>query len=129
MAKRPQPVVSIGDRLRLQRVEKLNKGLREMARFLDIAPAHLTDIENGRRNPSEDLLVRIAAAYQMPVPDLRSAFSKPESIVEEIASDSPTEAEKVPMLLRSTRGMTPAQYDELIRQAKKITGKKGSAEK
>ena len=50
----------IGDILRRQRTEVLGKGLREMARQLGTAPAHLTDIEHGNRSPSEGLLVKIA---------------------------------------------------------------------
>lgn len=122
MAKRPSPAsLPIGERLRLQRIETLGMGLREMARFIEVAPAHLTDIENARRTPSEDLLVRIARAYQFPEADLRSAFSKPESIVSEIASENPVAAEKVPLLLRTARGLTADQWDRLIKQAKKLS--------
>lgn len=122
MAKRTASAsLSIGEKLRVQRVEVLEKGLREMARFLDIAPAHLTDIENGRRSPSEELLVKLAKAYKLPEPDLRSGFAKPETIVSELASESPIAAEKVPELLRSARGLTAEQWDRLIKQARKIS--------
>ena len=127
MAKRaltPQP---IGERLRLKRVETLGKGLREMARALDIAPAHLTDIESGRRSPSEELMLRMATAYQVPEHELRSAFSKPDAIVHEIASESPTSSEKVPQLLRSVRGLSAEQYDRLIQQARKLPREKGAS--
>jgi transcriptional regulator with XRE-family HTH domain len=98
-----------------------------MARQLDIAPAHLTDIESGRRNPSEDLLLRIATAYQMPEHDLRSAFSKPDSIVQEIASASATESQMIPQLLRSVRGLSVQQYEHLIQQARKLPKEKGGS--
>jgi len=39
----------IGDRLRMHRVDVLAKGLREMAKRLDVSAPHLTDIEYGRR--------------------------------------------------------------------------------
>ncbi len=122
MAKRPASArLPIGERLRLQRVETLGMGLREMARFIEVAPAHLTDIENGRRSPSEDLLVRMAKAYKLPEADLRSAFSKPDSVVSEIASENPIAAEKVPLLLRTARGLSAEQWDRLIKQAKRIS--------
>ncbi|MEK6703186.1 MAG: helix-turn-helix domain-containing protein [Planctomycetota bacterium] len=127
MAKRQPIQLPIGERLRHQRVGTLGKGLREMARQLDIAPAHLTDIESGRRNPSEDLLLRIATAYQMPEHDLRSAFSKPDSIVQEIASASATESQMVPQLLRSVRGLSVQQYEHLIQQARKLPKEKGGS--
>lgn len=127
MAKRrPQPE-PIGEALRGRRVEILKKGLREMARHLDIAPAHLTDIENGRRNPSEELLVKMAVAYGVPEADLRAGFGRPEAIVSEVASESPVNAEKVPAFLRTARGLTPDQWDKLIEQAKRMS--KGGEER
>lgn len=128
MGKRQSPQLSIGERLRQQRVEKLRKGLREMARLLDTAPAHITDIESGRRSPSEDLLLRMAAAYQVPEHELRSGFSKPDAIVQELASESPTASEKVPELLRSARGLSAEQYDKLIQHARKISKEKGGSD-
>lgn len=77
MAKKSSQPESIGDVLRARRVEVLKKGLREMARQLDIAPAHLTDLETGRRSPSEELLVRLAQAYGVPVAELRAGWKRP----------------------------------------------------
>ncbi len=34
--------------------------LREFARLLDVSPTHLSDVENDRRVPSEELLTQIA---------------------------------------------------------------------
>ena len=119
----------IGDVLRRQRTEVLGKGLREMARQLGTAPAHLTDIEHGNRSPSEALLVKIARAYEIPEAQLRSAWSKPDEIVEEIASQDATAAAKVPELLRSARKFSPSQWDALIDAAKKLASeKKGKAD-
>lgn len=92
-----------------------------MARILDIAPAHLTDIEKGRRAPSEELLVRIQKHYKLDEATLRSGWNKPQSIVEEVASQDRTTAAKVPEFLRTARGLTSEQWDRLIRQAKKMT--------
>ena len=113
----PQP---IGEVLRTQRVEVLGKGLREMAGLLNIAPAHLTDIEKARRAPSEELMLRIAELYRLPLADLRSGWSKPDAIVKEIASQDPTTAVKVPEFLRKARNLTPEQWDTLIQQASKM---------
>ena len=91
--KQPPP---IGEVLRTRRVEVLRKGLREMARLLNIAPANLTDIEKGRRNPSEGLLKRISELYGIAEPELRAGWSKAEGVVEEVATQDATTAEKVP---------------------------------
>ncbi len=117
----------IGDVLRRQRVEVLKKGLREMAGELDIAPAHLTDIEKGRRTPSEDLLVRIVRNYRIPEARLRAGWSRPDTVVAEIASQDAVTAEKVPEFLRTARKLTPEQWDQVIDQVRRMSpGKRGS---
>ena len=58
---------TLGDYIRELR-DKQDLSLREFARRLgDISPAHVSDIENGRRNPSPDLLARIADVLAVPV--------------------------------------------------------------
>ena len=54
-----QSPVPIGETLRQRRVEVMEKSLRDTAKRLQITPAHLSDLENGRRTPSEELLLRI----------------------------------------------------------------------
>jgi transcriptional regulator with XRE-family HTH domain len=114
----------IGDVLRTRRVETLKKGLREMARILTIAPAHLTDLEKGRRSPSEDLLKRISLAYGIPEAELRSGWQRADIVVAEVANQDATTAEKVPEFLRTARKLTSEQWDSLIGQAKRLTGDK-----
>ena len=114
---------NVGELLRKQRIEVLNKGLREMAKLLDIAPAHLTDLEKGRRTPSEDLLVRMTKQYDIDEATLRAGWSKPDEIVSEVASQDPTTAAKVPQFLRNARRLNPRQWDELIEQARRMSGK------
>jgi len=116
----PEP---IGDRLRRQRVEVLNRGLRQTAADLDIAPAHLTDIEKGRRSPSEALLIRIAKIYTIDEQLLRKAWGKMNSVVGEVFAESDTNAEKVPEFLRTARDLTSEQWDTLIEQAKSMSPK------
>jgi len=127
---REQQPIPIGDRLRKLRIEVLNRGLRETAGLLNIAPAHLTDIEKGRRSPSESLLGRIAKVYRIAEAELRSGWSKPEAVVGEIASQSATTAAKVPQFLREARNLSPEQWDRLIKQAGKMASEptKGEAQ-
>lgn len=137
MAKRPakSPIAKslpIGERLRIRRVDVLDKSIRDIAKLLDTAPIHVSDIETGKRSPSEELLLKMAKVYGLPVAELRAGFSKPDSVVVEVASESTTAAEKVPEFLRTARGWNATQWDQIIKQAKKIddesTGKKGSPE-
>ena len=118
---RPEP---IGERLRTQRVDVMGKSLRDVAKLLDSAPIHVSDIENGRRSPSEDLLIKIAKVYGIPEAELRAGFSRPDTVVAEVASESTVAAAKVPEFLRTARGLNAEQWDALIRQAKKISDRK-----
>lgn len=113
---------SIGEKLRTHRVEVLEKSLRDMAKVLDTAPIHLSDIETGRRSPSEELLLKMAKAYGLPESELRSGFGRPDVVVAQVASESAVAAEKVPEFLRTARGLTANQWDKLIHQAQKMTG-------
>jgi transcriptional regulator with XRE-family HTH domain len=121
MAKKSESTPPIGEFLRHRRVEDLHRGLREMAKLLGITPPHLTDIEKGRRSPSEDLLMRISRTYDIDEAALRAGWSKPQAIVGEVASQDPVTAEKVPEFLREARNLTTDQWNKLIRQARRMT--------
>ena len=125
MAKKPVQPEPVGDILRRQRVEVLGMGLRQTAQVLGVAPAHLTDLEKGRRTPSEALLGRIAKVYKLDIAILRAGWQKPDSSVAEAATRDATAAAKVPEFLRSTQGLTSEQWDTLIAHAKKMTDTKG----
>lgn len=121
---RSNPKQPIGEVLRARRVAVLKKGLREMAGVLSIAPAHLTDIEKGRRTPSQDLLMRICKAYGIPEADLRSGWSRADVVVAEVATQDPVTAAKVPEFLRTARKLTTQQWDTLIDQARRMQSRK-----
>lgn len=123
-SKRQQEPEPIGDRLRRQRIEVLKKSLRQTASDLSIAPAHLTDIEKGRRSPSEELLLRIARIYRLDEQTLRKAWGKMNAVVGEVFAESETTAAKVPEFLRTARELSANQWDELIRQAKSMSSKR-----
>lgn len=73
---------TLGDRLRELR-NKADLSLRELARELGVVTAaHLSDIEFGRRYPSDDLLQRLATFFKVPLEDLRKLDSRPP--IEEI---------------------------------------------
>lgn len=55
---------TLGDEIRRARV-LAGHGLRELARSLDITPSYLSDIENDRRVPSEEVLQNLASALRL----------------------------------------------------------------
>lgn len=62
---------SFGRRIRELR-EAMDYSLREFAKHLNnLSPAHMSDIELGRRFPSEELLVKIAKVLGVSVDELR----------------------------------------------------------
>ena len=55
--------------------------LRELARRIGITPPFLSDIELGRRNPSEEVLAKMAQELNVPIEDLKK-FDNRESITD-----------------------------------------------
>ncbi len=120
----PVPPQPFGETLRRRRVDGMRKGLCETARLLSIAPPHLTDIEKGRRTPSEDLMLRIATVYGIPEAELRSGWGRAESDAVDLMTSTPTNAEKAPAFLRAAGELSSAEWDILIRQAEKLSASK-----
>jgi transcriptional regulator with XRE-family HTH domain len=56
--------------------EKLDISGRELAKMLDISAAHESDIELGRRFPSDDLLAKMAKALRTSVDELKKYDSR-----------------------------------------------------
>ena len=121
MAKNSEAQLPIGERLRRRRMQVFKRGLRETAKLLGVTPAHMTDLEKGRRTPSDELLMRISKIYDIPEPELRAGWSRAASIVGEIATQDAVTAEKVPEFLRSARKLSSPQWDRLIREARRLS--------
>lgn len=67
---------TLGDRIRELRETK-DVSLRAFARKLDVSAAFVSDIELGRRNPSDDVLIRMARLLGTTADDLRSYDARP----------------------------------------------------
>ncbi|TWT44383.1 helix-turn-helix protein [Phycisphaerae bacterium RAS1] len=109
--------------LREQRI-RIGRGLRELAGVLGITPPHLTDIEKGRRTPSEELLMKIGRVYGIEEAVLRAGWGRPAEIVGEVATQDLTTARKLPEFLREARTLNADQWDSLIGEARRLTGGK-----
>jgi transcriptional regulator with XRE-family HTH domain len=64
------PMEGIGPFIRKRR-DELDLSLRELAKKLDCSPAFISDVELGRRHPSDKLLIEIARILEVKVEDLR----------------------------------------------------------
>lgn len=69
-------MITMGERIRELRDAK-DVSLREFARQIEVTPAHLSDIELGRRFPSDQLLKRIAVRLGVRVEELEKHDSRP----------------------------------------------------
>jgi len=73
---------TLGDRLRQLREER-DLSLRELAKHLgEVTAAHLSDIEFGRRYPSDELLAKMGRFFRVSEAELRALDTRPP--VEEI---------------------------------------------
>ena len=62
--------ISLGQRLHELR-DKADLSLRELAKKVGISPPFLSDIELGRRFPSEEILLKLATALDVSLEDLK----------------------------------------------------------
>jgi len=67
---------TFGEKLRELREAK-DLSLRELARNLGVSAAFLSDVELGRRHPSEAVLKKLARALRVPVEELRKHDTRP----------------------------------------------------
>ena len=68
---------SLGERIRELR-EKKDLSLRELCRKAgDVSPAHISDIELGRRHPSDGVLMAIAKALGVSFEELKKLDTRP----------------------------------------------------
>ena len=80
----------IGPYIRRRR-DELDMSLREFAKRLDCSPAFISDIERGRRHPSDKVLSEMARVLKVKVEDLREMDVRaPIDEIKRITQDDPT---------------------------------------
>lgn len=79
---------TLGELIRHARTT-LDITLRELARRLDVTPSYVSDIENDRRVPSEEVLIRIAAALDLDANDLVARSGRLASDAEKYMRQTP----------------------------------------
>lgn len=105
--------LSLGDRLRMGRALK-KKTLRQLASEVGRTAAYLSDIENDRRVPSEDVLSELASALELDVDDLMASAGKIGEQADQYLRRTP----QAGILFRrlSESDVSPEAVEELIRQ-------------
>ena len=80
----------IGPYIRRRR-DELDLSLREFAKKLDCSPAFISDIELGRRHPSDKVLIEMARILKVKVEELRGMDVRaPIDEIKRITQDDPT---------------------------------------
>ena len=80
----------IGPFIRKRR-DELDLSLRELAKKLDCSPAFISDIELGRRHPSDKVLIEIAKILKVKAEDLRKIDVRPPiDKIKRMTQDDPT---------------------------------------
>jgi len=80
----------IGPFIRKRR-DELDLSLRELAKKLDCSPAFISDIELGRRHPSDKVLAEIGRILKVKVEELREMDVRPPiEQIKRAAQDDPT---------------------------------------
>ena len=100
--------------------------LRELAKKLDCSPAFISDIELGRRHPSDKVLVEIARFLKVKVEELRNMDVRPPiDEIKRVTHDDPTFA----LAFRTVidKNISARELLEFVR--KKEDQKKGKDEK
>jgi len=108
---------TLGEVLREARVAK-GFGLRAFARKLEVTPSYLSDIENDRRVPSEDVMSRLASALELDLDRLMAMAGR-------IGGDAQRYMQRTPAvgaLFRtiSDRRLGPSDLEQLRQKAEKL---------
>ncbi len=71
--------------------EKIGISIRELARLMDVSAPFVSDIELGRRFPSDEVLTRLAKVLKMPVDELKQHDTRVSiSALKRLVDSSPT---------------------------------------
>lgn len=116
MSDKPQ---TLGDFIRNARVAA-DLSLRELARRIDKTPSYLSDIENDRRVPSEDVLGLIANVIGVSFDDLVVRAGRVGEAVQRLVRRSP----EAVRLFRTTPDLNEEDLKKLRKEAERMAKKK-----
>ena len=107
---------TLGGRIKEER-QRQGLTVRGFARDIGVQPPYVTDIEAGRRRPSQEVLGRISERLGIPLSDLESLDPRIPHEVKEWMEDEP----RVSRLLR--RLQDSPDRDELLRRMEQVVSR------
>lgn len=111
----------LSDLIRVARVGK-RLGLRELAKAAGIAPSYLSDIENDRRIPSEDVLRKLAEVLALDFDELMAQAGKFGERADRYLRRHPTAGTLFRRL--SERNLSDEALEKLLKEADRLSKKK-----
>ena len=111
---------TLGEYIRSLRTKR-DIGVRELGRAVEVSGVHISSIEKDKNTPSPELLRKIALVLKVDVDKLLSKANQVDPEVINVIKDSPS---AIPSFLRSAKGLSKEQWEELERAAKKMADKK-----
>ena len=110
---------TLGEYIRNLRIKK-DMGVRELGRAVDVSGVHISSIEKNKATPSPELLRKIAVILNTDVDKLQAMANQVDPEVIDVIKKSPS---AVPSFLRTAKGLTKAQWEELEKAALKMSKK------
>ena|SRR5438445_375169 len=104
---------TLGDRIRRRRIE-LSLGLRALAADLGVRPSYVSDIENDRRVPSEDVLKAIGTRLELDYDELMALAGRFGEETDRYLRRTPAAGALFRRL--SERGYSDDQVRKILRQ-------------
>jgi len=121
-------VEGIGPFIRKRR-DELDLSLRELAKQLDCSPSFISDIELGRRHPSDKVLIEIAKILKVKAEDLRNMdLRAPIDDIKRVTQDDPSFALAFRTVVDRIKDKN-VSANELLEWLKKKEGEKKGKEK
>lgn len=112
---------TLGDRVRQARIAK-GLSLRDLAGRLDLAPSYLSDIENDRRIPSEEVLKGLSKELELEFDDLMALAGRFGDRADRYLKRNPTAGRLFRRL--SDANLGEQELQQLLRQAEQLRKKR-----
>jgi transcriptional regulator with XRE-family HTH domain len=116
---------TLGDIVREGRAA-LGMRLRELARRLEVTPSYVSDIENNRRIPSEDVLRRISAELHLPLDELVARAGRLGAGMERSLRKTPAATTLFRRI--SEEKLTEAEIGDLMKHVEQLRGESAPEE-
>ena len=103
--------------------ERKNKGLslRDFAKEVGLSHVAISHIEKGKVEAKKNTLLNIARVLEYDIDTMLAKASRLDDDIEDLIYEK---SDTVPLFLRTAKGLSEEQWEEITEQVKKMGGKK-----